>query len=337
MRIQSKKMQQVLSDVLRKYGFSDVDAEQSAALFVQNSVDGVYSHGYIRFPRVISYLEKGYIKPEAKPSVEGSFGSIERWNGNLGMGNLIAKQAMDRAIDLARENGMGCVAIRNTNHWMRGGTFGWQAAEAGFIGLCFTNTQPNMPAWGASDRRIGNNPFVLAIPRKSGEHVVVDCAMAQYSYGKIEEAKLSGRQLPYPGGFDKYGNLTSDPVAIEKTWRVLPIGYWKGSSLSIAFDLIAAILSGGNSVSAVGQLGGDEYAVSQVVIAIDPNRLGTEDEANMIIDRALADLSDSHPVDEGSQVMYPGQRTYATRRENMEQGIPVNEDVWHSILSFLED
>jgi 3-dehydro-L-gulonate 2-dehydrogenase len=89
---------------------------------------------------------------------------MERWNGKLGMGNLVAKKAMARAIELAGKLGIGCVAVRNTNHWMRGGTYGWQAADAGCIGICWTNTFPNMPAWGGTDPRIGNNPFVLAIP-----------------------------------------------------------------------------------------------------------------------------------------------------------------------------
>lgn len=336
MRISKEQMQQTFAQILTRYGFSESDAKESAELFVQNSLDGVYSHGVNRFPRVMSYLENGYIKPQAKPSVEISFGSMERWNGNLAMGNLVAKQAMQRAIDLAKLHGIGCVAIKNTNHWMRGGAYGWQAADAGFIGMCFTNTQPNMPAWGAKDRRIGNNPFVLSIPRENGQHVVVDCAMAQYSYGKIEEAKLSGRNLPYPGGFDEEGKLSSDPAVIEQTWRVLPIGYWKGSSLSIAFDLIAAVLSGGNTVSEIGKLGGDEFAVSQVVLAIDPYRFGGKEDAEKIINRALEDLQLSIPVEEGGTVSYPGQRTYQTRQDNLEQGIPVADAVWKTILSYRE-
>lgn len=124
-------MQRVFTTILIQHGFSPADAEESAAIFVQNSVDGVYSHGVNRFPRVISYLEKGLIIPGAVPDVEGSFGAMERWNGKLGMGNLVAKKAMARAIELAGKLGIGCVAVRNTNHWMRGGTYGWQAADAG--------------------------------------------------------------------------------------------------------------------------------------------------------------------------------------------------------------
>ena len=74
-----------------------------------------------------------------------------------------------------------------------------------------------MPAWGAKDCRIGNNPFILAVPRSDGQHVMVDCALSQFSYGKLESTRLAGRQLPVPGGCDEDGQLTTDPAAIEKS------------------------------------------------------------------------------------------------------------------------
>ncbi len=148
-----------------------------------------------------------------------------------------ARLAMKRACELAQEYGVGLVALGNNNHWMRGGSYGWQAADAGMIGICWSNTMPNMPAWGGKNRKIGNNPFIMAIPRSNGNHAVIDCAVSQFSYGKIEEARLKGQQLPVPGGYDSSGNLTTDPGEIEKTWRVLPMGYWKGSGISIALDL----------------------------------------------------------------------------------------------------
>ena len=99
---------------------------------------------------------------------------------------------------------------------VKAGTYGWQAADAGCIGICWTNTGPIMPAWGAKDSRIGNNPFILAVPRKNREHVVVDTAMALYSYGKLETTRLNGEQLPFAGGYDEKGCLTCDPSAIDR-------------------------------------------------------------------------------------------------------------------------
>src|ERR1700674_2717218 len=132
---------------------------------------------------------------------------------------------MDRANALSREQGMGCVALANTNHWMRGGTYGWQAAEAGVIGICWTNTLPNLPAWGAATPRLGNNPLVIAVPRgrNAGAHVVLDMAMSQFSYGALASYRMRGESLPVPGGFDAEGLLTRDPAAIAASRRPLPI------------------------------------------------------------------------------------------------------------------
>ncbi len=333
MRIKFEDMLNEFKRILIKKGFNEEDASVSAENFAKNSLDGIYSHGINRFPRVINYIDKGYIDVKAKPKKVDGFGPIERWNGNRGMGNLNARIAMNRAIELAKEYGIGVVALGNTNHWMRGGTYGWQAADAGCIGICWTNTMPNMPAWGAKDRRIGNNPFVMAIPRSNGEHVVVDAAMSQFSYGKIEEYRLKGTQLPVVGGYDTKGNVTTDPVEIEKTWRVLPIGFWKGSGISIALDLIATVLSGGYSTTDIGKKCEDEYALSQVLIAIDPSRFNSFEETDFMIDNVLEDIKDSKLAEEGKGILYPGERVIMTRKDNSENGIPVTESIWEAIKS----
>ena len=332
MRVFYEEMKEKLQSILVKNGFDEKRAEESAKNFADSSLDGVYSHGYQRFPRVIDYIYKGYIDVNAVPEKVSGFGAVERWDGHLGMGNLNAKMAMDRSIELAKQFGIGMVAMSNTNHWMRGGAYGWQAAEAGCIGICWTNTCPNMPAWGAIDGRIGNNPFVLAVPNQNGNHVVVDTAMAQYSYGKLSVCRQNGEQLPYPGGYDEEGNLTCDPAAIEKTRRVVPIGYWKGSGLSIVLDLIGGILTLGRTVTKVGQECESEYGLTQVFIAIRPEVLNQDpDKAQEILNETLKDIQASIPEKEGHTVRYPGQGTLIRRRENLKNGIPVNEEIWKKI------
>ena len=117
------------------------------------------SHGLNLFPRLIAMIRAGVVDVHARPVRVSAAGALERWDGQRGIGNLNAHASMDAAIALARVHGIGCVALANTNHWMRGGAFGWQAAEAGVIGLCWTNTLPNLPPWGDTVPRVGNNPL----------------------------------------------------------------------------------------------------------------------------------------------------------------------------------
>jgi 3-dehydro-L-gulonate 2-dehydrogenase len=239
---------------------------------------------------------------------------------------------MERCIALSREHGVGCVALGNTNHWMRGGTYGWQAAEAGVIGICWTNTMPNLPPWGGVEPVIGNNPLVLAVPRAGG-HVVLDMAMSQFSYGTLESYRKRGEMLPVDGGFDAEGNLTRDPGAIEKSWRPLPVGYWKGSGLSVVLDMIAAMMSLGK---ATHQLSSDalfEAGLSQMFLAINPEVFGPSNRAAEIADEIVDSLHNSKAAKEGGKVRYPGEQTLRTRVENLELGLPVEPAVWAQILA----
>lgn len=334
LRVSYEEMQNVFKTILAKKGFSEERAEAAAEIFAGNSLCGVYSHGLNRFPRVVNYLERGLIDPNITATVEISAGAFERWNGHRGFGPLNARMAMDKACDLAAEYGIGIVALGNNNHWMRGGSYGFQAADRGFIGICWTNTLPNMPAWGGEDVKIGNNPIVFAVPRENGQHVVIDCAVAQFSYGKIELCKFKGQQLPVYGGYDTKGNLTTDPVEIEKSMRVLPMGYWKGSGISIALDMIATILSDGNSVARIGTFE-EEVGLTQIMIAIDPAKGNDAGKTEAIVNDIIADVKSSVPVDSDKPVLYPGEPEALAIADNMENGIPVEEAIWRELLKMI--
>jgi 3-dehydro-L-gulonate 2-dehydrogenase len=331
-RISFEEVEQQLASVLRKLGFSEPRAQMCARLFAETTCDGVYSHGINRFPRFAAMIRNGAVDPDAEPELIAHFGALERWDGHRGPGNLNAYACMERTLALSREHGIGSVALGNTNHWMRAGTYGWQAAEAGFIGICWTNTMPNMPAWGGVDPCIGNNPLVIAVPREKGP-VVLDMAASQFSYGAIESYRMRGELLPIDGGFDLEGNLTRDPAAIEKSQRPLSIGYWKGSGLAVVLDMVAAMTSLGK---ATHQLAADplrESGLSQVFIALNPAAFGPEPRAAQLADDIVASLHRSRPAKEGTKIRYPGEKTLRIRAENRELGLPVEPKVWEQILA----
>lgn len=316
--------------ILLKNNFKEEKAERCAEIFATNSLEGVYSHGVYRFPRFVEYIQKGYVKPDAKPEIVHSFGAIEQWNGNLGPGPLNAEICTNRAMEIATKNGIGCVALANTNHWMRGGTYGWQAAKKGFVFIGWTNTEKNMPAWGAKDSRLGNNPLVLAIPMDK-QAVVLDFAMTQFSYGKIEGTKIEGKDLPFAAGFNEQDELTKKPDEILTTMRGLPIGYWKGAGLSLLLDLLATILSAGLSTNELSRQEA-EFGVSQVFIAIDISKLNNFPAIENTISEIVNDFKQSELIDSKNPVRYPGERTIQIRKTNLENGIPVSKDSWESIL-----
>jgi 3-dehydro-L-gulonate 2-dehydrogenase len=326
MRIPFETLQAEFKRVLLSINFTEEKAAQCAAIFAENSRDGVYTHGLNRFPTFVKHVKSGLVIPDAEPTTENSLGALERWNGNLGPGMLNATLCMDRAITLAHQFGIGCVAISNTNHWMRGGTYGWQAAEAGYIGISFTNTTANVPPWGGIDPRLGNNPLVIAVPREGG-HVVLDMAVSQYSYGKLMQYQSSKDELPLPGGYDKAGNLSTNAGDIMESKRLLPIGFWKGSGLSLMLDLLVTVLSQGRSTAEITK-GGAESGVSQVFICIKPD---SGEQTNRMIQQIIDFTKTSDLEDQNKAIRYPGESTLATRHKNMEEGVLVDEVIWEQV------
>lgn len=325
-------MLDAFTSILLNLGFSKERAALCAELFAKSSLDGVPSHGLNRFPSFIEMVKEGHVSKDAEPALEEGFGFFERWDGNLGPGNLNAHFAMQRAMDLSREKGTGMVALRNTNHWMRAGNYGWQAVEQGCIGICFTNTTPNMPGWGGSEPRLGNNPLVIAVPRAKGP-LVLDIAMSQFSYGKMLQYFKKGEQLPYDAGFDLDGETTKEPGVIIDRQLALPIGLWKGAGLSLLFDILAATLSGGKATHEIGKLE-KEYAISQVFLCLYPPKLGMEGFSDDKIDAIIADFKSS-PTFDSKEIRYPGENTLAVRKQNMESGVPVDADIWKGVLGLL--
>lgn len=325
MRIPFTQLKAEFERILLNLQFSAQKATDIADIFASNSLDGVYTHGLNRFPVFVQLVKDGLINTDAEPVLVDAMGALERWDGQFGPGTLNARFCMDRALHLAGQYGIGCVAIRNTNHWMRGGTYGWQAAEAGYIGINFTNAIAIMPPWGGIDPRQGNNPLVIAVPRKDG-HMVLDMAITQYSGGKMMQYEDAGEQLPLPGGYDKEGNLTTNPAEIIESKRYLPIGFWKGSGLSMMLDLLASVLSHGKTVAGITKAG-REYGVSQVFIAIK-----ADDEARneQIIQEVIAFSKESR-TDGNGEIRYPGEGTLRTRERNQKDGIPVDVKIWEQV------
>jgi 3-dehydro-L-gulonate 2-dehydrogenase len=326
-------MQQVVAEALIKAGMNETDAGTCARIHSESSRDGVYSHGLNRVARFVDYIKRGWVDIEAKPSLVKKLGVIEIHDGNRGTGILNAFYATDRAIALAAEHGVGIVALRNTTHWMRGGSYGWYAADQGYVAISWTNTESCMPAWGGKNTRLGNNPFVMAVPRKKG-HIVLDMAMSQYSYGKLGVTRLKGAQLPFPGGFDKDGKLTSEPGPIEQSMRILPAGYWKGSGLAILLDTLAAVLSEGLATNEIDKVQrGSCTGCSQIFIIIDPRQLGGEEFTERIADGVADYVNSSTPAENSSEVLYPGQSTARTRQEHLANGVVADEGVWAEVLA----
>ncbi|MGI4758896.1 MAG: 3-dehydro-L-gulonate 2-dehydrogenase [Janthinobacterium lividum] len=324
-------LKQTIFRAFQNAGMAAEDAEVCARIHAESTLDGVTSHGINRVPRFVEFIAKGWINLGAGPELVRQFGALEVYDGQRAPGVLNALWCTDRVTAKASEHGIALLGLRNTNHWMRGGSYGWHAANRGYILIAWTNTEACMPAWGGKDVRVGNNPFIMAVPRPGGP-VVLDMAMSQYAYGKLQVARLKGEKLPYPGGFDGEGRLTDEPGPIEQSQRILPMGFWKGSGFAILLDLLAAVLSEGLPTNGIDALKlGSCVGCSQVFIAIDSKKLGGDTATAQIADSIVDYVHASTPDEAGRTPEFPGEGAARRRERQSREGIEVDDSVWAEV------
>ncbi len=333
MRLGFDEIKEEIQRVFEKYGMAKDKADICARIHTESTYDGIYSHGTNRVVRFVDYIKKGWVDLDAEPTLEVDLGVIKVFNGNMGPGVLNALHGVEAAMTMADAHGIGMVGLKNTTHWMRGGTYGLYAANRGYVAMMWTNTESVMPPWGGKDCKLGNNPFVMATPGVAGgPPIMLDMAISQYSYGKLQVTRLAGQKLPFPGGFDKDGNITDDPGAIEETRRILPIGYWKGASFSFMLDILGAILTNGIGAADLDNRGkGSCGGASQVLIVIDPKKVISEENMAETINKAITHLKSSAPSEHSSGIFAPGEDFIRFRAEHDEKGIFVDDDVWNEI------
>lgn len=312
------------------------DARRFAEIFAGNSLDGVYSHGMNRYPRYLSDMASGLCDAKVTQAERVSgLGGLEVWDAHFGVGPLIAQQMAERAIELARTHGIACVALRNNSHWLRAGRYGLMMADAGMMGLCMTNTCMNLVAYGAKEPSTGNNPITIAIPRRAGS-LVMDMAVSQYAFGKLEIMAQEGGMLDTPCGYDTDGNLTNDPQKIVESGLMTPMALWKGSALSIMIDLMVSMLSLGRTSLAIGTPADGEKGMSQMFVCMNPAAVIDMDKAEAQMEKTIAFLNSLEPKDGVHGVHAPGENLEKTRARNRECGIPVTEDTWQKIVNASE-
>lgn len=328
--VKYEDMQGTLHSLFLALGFRSENALTLATTHTDSTMHGVHSHGINRVLTFVQHVQKGVVDVNAIASKTESFGSIERWDGHVGSGVLNALSCTRRAVELAKQHGLGLVALRNTNHWMRAGTYGALAAKKGCIGILFTNTEANMPPWGGAENRLGNNPLVIAVPHQPAP-VVLDMALSQFSFGKVQQYHLNGEKLPFPGGWDRHQRPTDDPNEILESGQVMPSGYWKGSALAMVLDMLATLLTAGSSTCRVSQQE-IETGVSQVFMCIDIDILGKPELHQSLLNEIINYTSDVPLVNPDSPVIYPGLRTQQTFARSQQQGMKVDTGIWQNIL-----
>lgn len=321
-------------------GSNDTEATRVGDQLVEANLRGHDSHGIGMLPQYIQNVRKGTLRPNQHIKILSDRGSILSIDGQWGYGQTIGTEAMAAGIEKARETGLALVALRNSHHLGRIGTWAEQCLEANFVSLHFVNvvgSPPRVAPFGGSDARFGTNPFCVGVPAGDGAPIVLDMATSRIAMGKARVAKNKGEQVSEGCLIDAAGYPTRNPSVVfdAPTGALLPFGEHKGSGLALMCELLGAALTGGITIPP-GRERPSAIINNMMSIIIDPGALGSATAFRTEVER-VANWVKGSPAAPGTKaVMVAGDPERLVRGRRLAEGIPVDAETWREIVEAAE-
>ncbi|WMM33695.1 ureidoglycolate dehydrogenase [Shouchella clausii] len=332
-RIQTKQLQYAVANAFINANVNEEDAHIAADVLVHANLRGVDSHGVMRVEHYLKRIAAGGLKTDPQPAIKQITPSTAVYDADHGLGHPASKKAMDHAIQLAKNNGIGAVAVQNSSHCGALSYFVQQAAHSNVIGIAMSQTDKAVVPFGGKAPFFGTNPIAFGFPAEAEKPVILDFATSEAAFGKILNAQAGGNSIPPNWGVDKEGKTTTNPNEVA---YLLPFGGAKGYGLAMVVEIFSALLTASAFGPHVTKMYGDydQYRrLGHFFIAIDTEAFAPAVSFPTQIDQMVRELRQVPPADGFSQVLAPGDpeaNTYETRQK---EGIPLPKDVWTFIES----
>jgi LDH2 family malate/lactate/ureidoglycolate dehydrogenase len=249
-RADPDRLREFAAAVYRACGVAPPDADLIADTLVQADLWGHSSHGVLRLDWYRQRILAGTMRAVTQPETVLDGGATAVIDGRDGIGQVLAKRAMEDAVARAQRHGVGVVAVRDSNHFGTAMYYTRIAAEQGCIGFLSTNASPAMAPWGGRAKAVGNNPWSIAAPAGRHAPMVLDIANTAVARGKVYLARQRGEAIPQGWALDAEGRPTTDPrAAIEG--MILPMAGHKGYAIAVMMDVLSGVLTGSGFASEV--------------------------------------------------------------------------------------
>jgi LDH2 family malate/lactate/ureidoglycolate dehydrogenase len=322
------------ASVLRRFGTSILvsagletpDAQVIADALVEANLRGVDGHGVLRLVQYTDSIRQGGINLRPDVRVIRRTGAIALVDADGGYGFRPSFLAMDMAVEIAGELGIGAVGVCNSHHFGIAILYALRAAEAGSIGLATTNTTAVMPAPGGLQAVVGNNPLAVAVPQSNGVPIAADVAMSEVSWGKISLAASDGGSIPEGWALDVNGDPTTDPAAALRANKLVSLGGHKGFALAVLFELLAGALTGSPVGTAADGHFKPEGGCGHLLVAIRPDFFVDADAFAARVDELATALRSAPRTPRGRQEL-PGEFGGALRQSRLERGVPFSSEL----------
>jgi len=336
MKIDHEKLRAFASRLLKAGGCSETEAAIVSDHLVDANLAGHDSHGVGMLPHYFRNLAAGTLVPNQTPEIVSESASFAVWDGRMGYGQVIARDAMAWAIGAAKRHGVAVHGLRNTHHIGRVGAYGEIVAKSGLVSVHFVNGVSGPPAvapFRGREGRLSTNPICIAVPgTATTAPIILDFATSRIALGKVRVAHNEGKQVVPGALIDSAGKPTTDPGVIynEPKGNVLPFGEHKGSGLALIAELLGGAIIGSRTIQPAhardcGIVNG------MLTVAIDPERMSSRALIEAEIGAIVAWVKSAQPADPELPVLVAGEPERIARAKRIAEGIEIDATTWRQI------
>jgi L-2-hydroxycarboxylate dehydrogenase (NAD+) len=342
--------------VLGRYGVPPSEAAITARVLVSADLRGIASHGVARLGRYIKGLKAGYIRPGIEFGLEEPVPAIAVIDARNGIGQVVSEWAMDLAVRKARDNGVGIVTVKNSNHFGIAGYYVQKAIDANMLGVCMTNAAPLVVPTNGAEAVLGTNPIALGAP---GGHLplLLDMATSVVPRGKLEVADRNRKQIPVGWAVDEKGFDSRNPGQVlanmlaRSGGGILPLGGrgevfsgHKGYGLALLVDVLCGVLSGSafgsdvdNLEKPAGPTGIAAPRVGHFFMAIDIARFMPVEEFRQRLAALFSMLKGSKKALDQAVIYVHGEKEHIRSLLHERVGIPITQNVFDTLRRIAEE
>ncbi|MEX0317215.1 MAG: Ldh family oxidoreductase [Ruegeria sp.] len=314
-------------------GTSKANARPLAAATAATEADGVASHGLAYIPIYCEHVQCGKVDGQARPVLSQPRPGVVTVDAATGFAHSAIDLGFEKLIPAAREQGVAVLAVRNSYNCGVLGYHTYRLAQAGLVGLGFTNAPASIAPSGGSKPVVGTNPFSIAAPGTDGQPaILIDQSASTIAKSEVMKHAREGKPIPVGWALDADGNPTTDPnVGLKGS--MAPSGGYKGVGVAILTEIMAAALTGatlGIHASPFSGAAGGPPKTGQFFIAIDANATADDGFAS-----GIAGLVEAIRVQDGAHL--PGDGRREKRLQARDHGVAVNTATLARIEAILNE
>ncbi|GKX56880.1 ureidoglycolate dehydrogenase (NAD(+)) [Leminorella grimontii] len=333
MRISRQKLHQLIKNKIAAAGLPPEHADTVADVLVHADARGIHSHGAVRVEYYAERISKGGTNGAPHFTFEKTGPCSGILDGDNGAGHVAAKLAMERAIEMAQEQGVAVVGARRIGHSGALSYYVQQAARAGMIGVSVCQSDPMVVPFGGAEAYFGTNPIAFAAPGENDDIITFDMATTVQAWGKILDARARRVAIPESWAVDGQGVPTTDPMEVK---GLLPVAGPKGYGLMMMVDVLSGILLGlpfGKHVSSMYHDLSQGRELGQLHVVINPAYFTSADAFRSHISQMMRELNAVKAAPGTEKVLYPGQNCDIAERESDIHGIEIVDDIYEYLIS----